>query len=141
MVDQAEIAIPSLLELYRRFYDNRERLDTEDLIEGIALVSLDLSSTFLVFDAVDEFNDDQRSILLEAVKKILTDGKYIKLFATSRFHARGVDDFFSGSEKITIQTDTLDLKNYFTQKLSGKVSNDNLRSTIVDTLSDSARTV
>jgi hypothetical protein len=141
LVSQSNASIPPLLQLYRRFLAGRDRLVAADLVEGLGLVSTFLPCTFLVLDALDEFYDDQCLELLKAIEQVILKGKSVKLFATSRPHPRGVEEFFSDALTITMKADKLDLSNYITKKTAVKVSNERLRETIVETLSESAQGV
>ena len=138
MVERAEDAIPSLLTLYRRFFRNRERLCAADIIDGIILVSRYFSSTSIILDALDEFQESQRSRLLNNVNKLVNGGHSVKLFATSRPHPWYVQEFFSGSPQIPVKADVIDLKNYLTKMLDDRPLPVNLQDKIINTLSTTA---
>ena len=138
LVERADDAIPFLLSLYQRFYRNRERLCVADIIDGIMLVSKYFSSTYIILDALDEFDESQRSSLLNNVNKLVDGGHSVKLFATSRPHPWYVQEFFSGSPRIPVKADVIDLKNYLTRMVDDRPLPLNLQNTIVNTLSTTA---
>ena len=137
-------AIPAILGMYRHFFSGQiagcqDRPGATSLLEGIALVSTHFCSTFIVLDALDEFDENLRSNLLDMVGKLIASVSSAKLYATSRPHLRSVQDFFEDFPRVEIRADINDIKNYLTKTIEGKVSRGTLRNTIIDKVSISAK--
>ena len=135
---------PAILGMYRHFFcgqtsSGQDRPSVNSLVEGIALVSSRFSSMIIILDAIDEYDENFRSNLLELIGQLLECTHSSKLYATSRPHLRGVQDFFENSPRIEIHADINDMKNYLTRTVEGKVSRETLRNTIVDKVSISAK--
>src|SRR5271167_3257192 len=81
MTIRVENSTEVLYPLYRQYYDYRVGLGVSEILEGIALLTSRLSSTFIILDALDEFHEEQRLGLLDIVKQILDNGAFVKLFA------------------------------------------------------------
>jgi hypothetical protein len=95
------------------------------------------TTTFVIFDALDEFDDNHRPALLDMMKHL----ESVRIFSTCRPHLRDVQDFFEGAATVPIYADTGDIKNYLTKKITERMSvksHGNLRAKIVETLSTSA---
>ena len=138
---RAENSTEVLYSLYRQYYDYDVGLGVSEILEGIALLTSRLSSTFIILDALDEFHEDQRLELLGIVKQILDNGALVKFFATSRPHLRGIQEFFEKSPSISISADMEDLRNYMTRKVERTALQAGLQNKIVDTLSIRAQGV
>ena len=138
---RVENSIEALYPLYRQYCENRENLSVSEILESIVLFTGRFSSTFFILDALDEFQEDQQLELLRITRQILDNGVSVKLFATSRPHLRGVQEFFEKSPTISIIADMEDLRNYMTRKVEGRPLHGRLRNKIVDTLSNRAQGV
>jgi hypothetical protein len=95
------------------------------------------TKTFVIFDALDEFDDSHRLAFLDMMKQL----KSVRILSTCRPHLRDVQDFFEGGATIPIYADAGDIKNYMTKRVTERMSaksQGNLRTKIVETLSASS---
>ena len=144
LMARKEYSIPAILSMYRHFFSGQiaggqDRPDVSSILEGIALVSTHFSSTIIILDALDEYDENLRSTLLEVVGQLFESVRSAKLYATSRPHLRSVQDFFEDCPRVEIRADITDIKNYLTRTIEGKVSRGSLRNTIIDKVSISAK--
>jgi hypothetical protein len=130
--------VPELHSFYNKFRLRRTQPDSFQLLEMFLHLSNHcFTTTFVIFDALDEFDESHRPVLLDMMKQF----KSVRIFSTCRPHLRDVQDFFEGAATIPVSADTADIRNYLTKKVTERMSaksHGNLRTKIVERLSASA---
>jgi hypothetical protein len=133
---QKEIA-PSIRAMYHKCRKHEARPELSELLDCIKDSASSFSSAFVVIDALDECEMNQRPKLFGVIKQLRSISA--KIFATSRPHPRDVQDFFQAAPTIQIKADIHDLKNYLTIQVEERMpQNRMLRSKVVDALSTKA---
>jgi hypothetical protein len=133
---QKEIA-PSIRAMYHKCRKHGARPELSELLDCIKDSASSFSSTFIVLDALDECDMNQRPKLFGAIKQLSSVS--VQIFATSRPHLRDVQDFFQAAPTIQIKADIRDLENYLMIQVEERMpQNRMLRSRVVNTLSTKA---
>ena len=126
----------AITSMYNRYRIRRTRPELSDLVECIISVSAVFSSSFILFDALDECERSQRQKILNAISRVHSAG--VSIVATGRHHIANVE-YFKSSPTINIRADVKDLRHFLTQKLSeARLENAKLDEEIVETLSTNA---
>jgi hypothetical protein len=96
---------------------------------------------FVVFDALDECNPDQRKLLLPVFRLLQQSG--VKIFVTSRHHAQDLERAFTDQNRIQIRATESDHREYTENQLEDDedlmdLLPDDPRSNIVSTIASKA---
>jgi len=135
LVSYVDEILPELYRIYKTLRSRDKSPDLEDLLQALRAASKALRTSFIVFDALDECEKEQRYILLDFVHRLSTSD--FKIFATSRPHLRDIEEFFDQKPKIQIVSQTQDIRTYLNKRMDRERS-PGLKSEIVDTLAVSA---
>jgi len=118
----------------------RKQPELADFMNTLITVSRLFSSTFIILDALNECENSQRGILLNAIVKL--SAANMKTFTTCRPHLRDASRCFKEAPTIEIRANTLDIQNYLKIRLDERMFQyDGLKSKIIDTVSLSAQGV
>lgn len=140
LVQRVHHTAPELRSIYRKFCGRGSSLQLSDIIELLTLISLRFSCTFVILDALDEFNDHDRPSLLSLIHDL--SKTQIRIFSTCRPHLRDIRQFFKSTPQIRIVADRDDLKNFMDIKLNERFTQSTpLKTRIVEKLSSSAQGV
>jgi len=107
---------PELRKLYAEWRANRRTANIPEFVCCMNSIATKLSSAFIILDALDEWDSNERWIFLNRVVPHL-DTTRTKVFATCRPHIEDVSKFFTNSDKLVIVAHEDDLKRYVTEKL------------------------
>ena len=131
---------PELLAFYGKYRSRGLQPELSATLQIIVHLSTLFSSTYFIFDALDELEEKQRPELFKCLSQVLEKGHSIRIFGTSRPHLGNVQAFFKSGLSIPIRADSEDIKNYFTIKVNESLSESQviLKNKIVDSLSISA---
>jgi hypothetical protein len=131
---------PELLAFYGKFRSRGLQPELSATLQIIVHVSTLFSSTYFIFDALDELDEKQRPELFKCLSQVLEKGHLIRIFATSRPHLGNVQAFFKSGLSIPIRADSEDIRNYFEIKVNESLSESQviLKNKIVENLSISA---
>ena len=138
LASQLDNIIP-LLYVYQKTLRSRSKQpELHHHIQALNAAATLFSSTFIILDALDECEVDQRKLLLDAISRL----EGVRVFTTSRPYLRDLEVFFQCAAHIPIRADTLDIQNFLTQKVDERISQYcHLKWKIVETLSISAQGV
>jgi hypothetical protein len=128
---------PELLAFYGTFRSRGLQPELSRTLQTIVQMSALFSSTYFIFDALDELDEKERPKLFKCLSQVLEKGNSIRIFATSRPHLGNVQAFFKSGLSIPICADSEDMKNYFTIKVNENLFESQviLKNKIVDGLS------
>lgn len=120
LVKQLASQIQHLPEEIEDLYDNlarqHRRPTLEDLYTMLGVVSKAFARTFIICDALDEYEEEARqNKLLPLFHRMQRDG--LNLFLTSREYPEDIQDSFRNSAKIRLWAKDNDIANYVEQKI------------------------
>ena len=108
----ARQSVPLPVQVKTLYADSKEPklpLDVDQQIKLLHQLAALFPTTFIVIDALDEADNSehQRRILLDAIKRFMSSS--IRLFVTSRPHARDINTVFQNRPKLRIIADEKDV--------------------------------
>lgn len=140
LVEKVHHTAPELRSIDKKFRARGKSFQMSDIIEFLTSISLRFPFTYIIFDALDEFNNHSRPALLSLIQEL--SKSQIRIFSTCRPHLRDVRHLFKSTPQIRIVADQDDLKNFMETKLNERFSHlTSLKTRIVETLSTSAQGV
>jgi hypothetical protein len=104
--------LPEGHDLQKKFRFKSKRPELVDLMNAVVALSHRFTSTYTIFDALDECEAKERSKLLKVIDQLAEAG--VKVFATCRPHIRDARHFFEvrNATSIKIEADTEDIQNF-----------------------------
>lgn len=106
-------------ELYNRLGGSGRRPKLEELYTALIATFRSFSTVFLVFDALDECEQEsQRKVLLPLFHKLGKGGA--RLFVTSRQYPEDIQESFQNSAKIELSAKQEDIEVYIQQRIDEK---------------------
>lgn len=107
-----------LEKLYDKLKPENETPMLKDLQSALLAISKAFSRVFLIFDALDECNEDtQRKTLLPLFLKLSQPDTGISTFLTSRPHPEDIRDSFQGTAQIELKARDEDMEIYIEEKI------------------------
>lgn len=134
--------LPEIHDLQKKFRFKSKRPELVDLMNTVVAVLSRFSSTFMIFDALDECESKERLKLFQVIDQLENLG--VKVFATCRPHIRDARHLFETSRAtwIRIEADTEDIKNFLRIKLDERTNQSpTMKAKIIDKLSSFANGV
>lgn len=126
--------IPELENIYQTFRTRGTVPGINDLVHVLQSAFTIFSVNFIVFDALDECDQSQRTLLFDGIRQFPTEN--VRIFTTSRPHIRDVQIFFQQASTIVIKADPIDMRNYFSRRIDERISRyPHLKKRIIETLS------
>ncbi|KAJ7895436.1 hypothetical protein B0H13DRAFT_2665097 [Mycena leptocephala] len=101
-------------ELYEEHHEPRTRRSMEDIHQVLSSIVAEYSKVFLIVDALDEYPDGKRRILLG---KLADLGPTINLMVTARTHV-DVPSVLGNPERLEIQATAEDIRRYVNSQIS-----------------------
>ena len=135
LVSCVDDVLPELYRIYRTLRSRDKSPELEDLFQALWATSKALRTSFIVFDALDECETDQRYVVLDFIRRLPTS--HFKIFATSRPYLRDIEEYFDQNLQIQIVSQPEDIRTYLNKRMDRERS-PALKSEIVETLSVSA---
>ena len=108
--------LPELYGIYKTSRSRDKSPCLDDLFYALQSTSKALRRSFIVFDALDECETEQRCILLNFVRRLSTSD--FKIFATSRPHLGDAEEFFEKELKIQIVSQIQDIGIYMNKRMN-----------------------
>jgi hypothetical protein len=137
LASHVDNVIPDLYSIYKTLHSKGQSPDRADLFQALVMASKELRTSFIILDALDECESEQRWILLELISQL--PGSDFKVFTTSRPYLRDVEKFLGCNPMIEIVANYEDLRAYMTKRVNHEVAGSpGLKSEIIETLSVSA---
>ena len=116
LIQPSRNPLPEVLtDVYRKHDSGTTRPVWEDIVRVFEDSTKNLSTVYLVIDALDECSDDTRQILLNYVKVLPAN---TRLLVTTR-HIDEITREFIDSPKVEIRADPYDLKKYVASRIAG----------------------
>ena len=140
LVSHVDDILPDLYRIYKALCMRNKSPDLEDFLQALRAASKALQTSFIVFDALNECEPEQRRILLDFIRRLPTSESKFKVFATSRPYLREIEEFFDHTPKIKIISDTQDIKTYLNKRMERERSV-GLKSEVVETLTINANSL
>lgn len=138
LVERVHHSSPELRSIDKKFRIRGKSLQMLDIIEVLIAISLQFPFTFIILDALDEFNNHSRPALLSLLQEL--SKSQIRIMTTCRPHLRDVRHLFKSTPQIRIVAEREDLKNFMEIKLCERFTQPTpLTARIVETLSTSAQ--
>lgn len=106
-----------ILELHRRAKSQERPLQLEDLVQALQFICADFDHTFLIIDALDECDKEQRKAILRGLSSLQKKSS-IRIFLTGRPHLD--DDIrrsFGAPLQVEIGAADSDLEIYLSMKI------------------------
>lgn len=96
-----------------------KRLPYAEYLKALLRLSEKFTRVFLVFDALDECQENRRSVLLPLFKQLADNG--LNILLTSQPHPHDVRSFMidTNARKIDILAKTEDIRRYIIEKIDG----------------------
>lgn len=112
-------SLPAELErLYDTLQPQNKRPGFAELYTALLKTSKAFNRVFLVFDALDECNqDNQRRELLPLFHQLATHGTGINVFVTSRPHPEDIQTSLHGAAKIELSAKAEDISIYIQERI------------------------
>ena len=127
-----------VLDLHQRMTRQQRQPKQADLEEALLLTCSEFDRVFVVIDALDECNKNQRNGVLRALSN-LSQCSPVSISITSRPHAEDIWKAFKESHKIEIKAEPSDIKKFVYNKIenSGGVDtfDNGFRNLIVEEIS------
>ncbi|KAJ7895414.1 hypothetical protein B0H13DRAFT_1624345, partial [Mycena leptocephala] len=101
-------------ELYEEHHEPRTRPSMEDIHQVLCSIVAEYSKVFLIVDALDEYPDGKRKILLG---KLADLGPTINLMVTARIHV-DVPSVLGNPQRLEIQATAEDIRRYVNSQIS-----------------------
>ncbi|KAJ7029871.1 ankyrin repeat-containing domain protein [Mycena alexandri] len=108
---------PVVLELYDHSRERATRPSLDDVSTALNSALEQYSKTYLVVDALDEYPEDRRNILLQCLSTAIRGPTSVKLMLTSRPHLT-LDTFFQKFETLEIRATEEDIGRYVDVQIS-----------------------
>ncbi len=108
---QERSAIPEcVVSLYDRHADRGSRPSIGEILSALRTVISSYSKVYVVFDALDECQNDDRTQILTIIRNLQATGT-LNLMATSRFIPE-IESHFSSSQLLEIRADDSDVRRF-----------------------------
>lgn len=108
---------PGIRALYAKLRSEQKRPRLADCIQCLKPIANSFPSAFIIIDALDECNRDERIIFLDVLRKLSPS---VKIFATSRPQLQDVQNFFGRSIIVSISAQREDLELYLRKEVDKK---------------------
>lgn len=106
-----------ILTLHEKFLTAEKRPSSQEIFSAIETIAKDFTTVFLVFDALDECDEDlQRTEVLAYLLKLLHPP--FKILVTSRPHPRDINAAFAESPAVTIFANSKDIELFIKQRIA-----------------------
>lgn len=132
---------PEIQDLQKKFRIKSKRPELVDLMTTLDALLQRFTSTYVIFDALDECDTMERVKVLKVIEKFAEAG--VKVFATCRPHIREVRHFFESRNAITIpiKANTQDIKNFLGIRVERTIQSTSMKAKIANQLSLHAKGV
>lgn len=104
-------------ELYSNSQRERRRPNLEELYRVFLTICATFSRVFLVFDALDEWDQDDGRVYLLTLFQRLLGGHQIRIFLTSRPYSEDIQRYFNHAPKVEISAHQEDIGIYISKKV------------------------
>lgn len=119
LIKQLAYQIPLLPQEIEDLYDRSQKNGTSVTLKELHTALLktfkSFNRVFLIFDALDEYNQEQRKELLPLLHTMGENGA--NLFLTSRDHPEDIQHSFHGVPKVKISANTGGIKHYIRKRI------------------------
>jgi hypothetical protein len=103
-------------DMYQKLKASGHHLTLDKLTETFISVTSSLSRLFVVIDALDECDNQHRSMVLQLLRQ-LEDIPNVRIFVTSRPYPQDIRTALSSSPQIEIKAHDSDLRQYMLQEV------------------------
>ncbi|KAK6540680.1 hypothetical protein TWF694_008073 [Orbilia ellipsospora] len=130
-----------LVELFKSFSaSSKTEIENQKIEEFLLRTVSKFTTTFLVVDALDECDPEQRFDVLQIIQKLAEAGA--RIFATSRPHPEDINDALNEVDKIELSAEADDIRKYINAEIAkyqrgtprARRISDELRDNIVESL-------
>ncbi|EPS43367.1 hypothetical protein H072_2627 [Dactylellina haptotyla CBS 200.50] len=106
-----------LVELFESYYASGKTELENQRIEDLLIETISkFKTTYIVVDALDECDPEQRFYVLQIFQKLASAGA--KVFATSRPHPEDINEALNEARKIELSADADDIKKYINAEIA-----------------------